>query len=269
MLCVKNPLHFVVAGLFAVGVGFSVVAYGADPPPPAGEASTQSAEENQAIILDEDPSMPPPILGRPDPQGPPRFGPPSRRDHRMFGKHHLRPSYKNLPEDLKLRFEEFLQKHFPDEFKELCRLDEVAPEKFLRKVDRMLPQMLRLMRMEHEDPETFSLRVEEVRICSQIRALARHIRRDRHEERDETLVAELRRLLERRFDARQEMHGIEIARLERRLADARQQLNKLAADKDKIVADELEETLASERPGPQKRRPHRMRFGQESPRTPG
>ena len=180
-----------------------------------------------------------------------------------FGERHRRPSYENLPENVKLDVETFMEEHFPEQFEDLMRLHEQAPEAFSRKVNRLLPKMLRLMRFEHEDPRTFPSRVVEVRITTRIMALARRIAVDQDAEGDADLPNRLRQLLERRFDLRQKIHRNEVKRLERRLARARERLDRSAADKEEIITRELEEMLARQH------EPRRPRPPRERPAPPG
>ncbi len=240
--------------LLALGLWLPSPGFGAGEETPAVEPPpVESNEEAPGQRLPEAGRLPQPMAGGPGPEEPGRFEGQRPRERRLFGQRHPRPTYESMPEEVRLQLEDFMRKHFPELFEELQRLDPEAPEVFLRKVNRLLPQMLQLMRLEHEDPETFRLRIEEVRISTQIRALARPIRRGRNADRKEALVAELRQFLERRFDLRLEMHRIEVERLEHRLAEAREHIDRLAADKDQIIAEELEDTLTPQRWGRDRR----------------
>ena len=211
-----------------------------------------------SVTRGAEPEPPPPGMHGPRAEDPEPFEDLRPVGHGRFGKRHRRPSYENLPENVKLDVETFMEEHFPEQFEDLMRLHEQAPEAFSRKVNRLLPKMLRLMRFEHEDPRTFPSRVEEVRITTRIMALARRIAVDQDAAGDADLPDRLRQLLERRFDLRQKIHRNEVKRLERRLARARERLDRSAADKEEIITRELEEMLARQHE-PQRPRPPRER----------
>ena len=230
----KKMLCCVPVVLLLLNEGLPSVARGAEPePPPASMRSPRP--ENPEPLEDLHPGV-----------------------HRRFGERHRRPSYENLPDEAKLDLEEFMEEYFPEQFEDLMRLQERVPEAFSRKVNRLLPQMLRLMRLERDDPRAFPLRVQEVRISTRILALARRIADDPDEDPDADVVNRLRQLLEQRFDLRQKIHRNEAKRLERRLAKARERLDRTAADKKQIIARELEEMLAR-RHEPRRPRPPRDR----------
>ncbi len=238
-------------GLVCVlGLGLPSSTYGDDPKPPPREPPPPTIDDERTPGPEEGPgSMPPPELREPLPEAGERFEGQRPPERRLFGRQHARPTYESLPEEEQFRLDEFIQKYFPELFEELTRLDKEKPAVFSATVNRVLPEMLRLMRVEHEDPETFPLQVEEVRISTRIRALARRISRDREQDRGENRVPELRQLLEHRFDLRQQIHRIEVERLARRLTEARERLDRTAADKEEIIAHELEEILAPPHPG--------------------
>lgn len=169
---------------------------------------------------------------------------PERQGRRGFGKRHGRPTYERLPEALRAQFDAFIEKYFPEQFEELYRLDEESQDAFHRKVNRMLPPMLRLMRLEEDDPETFTLRVKEVRVSMQIRALARRVPGGNEPARDQALTDRLREHLEQRFELRQKIHRIEIQRLERRLAEAKERIDRQEAEKAQVIDEQLKDILA-------------------------
>ena len=213
------------------------------------------------------PEPPPPGMHGPRAEDPGAFEDLRPEGRGRFGERHRRPSYENLPENVKLDVETFMEEHFPEQFEDLMGLYERAPEAFSRKVNRLLPKMLRLMRLEHEDPRTFPLRVDEVRITTRIMALARRIAVDQDAEGDADLPDRLRQLLERRFDLRQKIHRNEVKRLERRLARAQERLDRSAADKEEIITRELEEMLARQHE-PRRPRPPRERSAPPGERGP-
>ncbi|MCP4589797.1 MAG: hypothetical protein GY842_03555 [bacterium] len=188
---------------------------------------------------------------------------PSPPEHPRGRWRHRRADYRTLPEDVKAELHEFMAEHFPDQYGELARLEDVAPKAFEVKTNRVLPTLLELMRLEQDDPKVFPHKVKSVRFSAQIRALLRRVSRDREGEADPKKVEQLRGLLEKRFDAELKIRRIEVQRLERRLAQARARLDDRLQDKELIVADELDELMRTRRPyrehGPDGKGPRRQR----------
>lgn len=189
-----------------------------------------------------------------------RFG------RRPFGRERQRMDYDSLSDEERERFERFMETHFPERFVELTELSRTSPGLFDRIMDQTLPQMTRLMRMEKDDPQHFPLRVEEVKTSWQLRMMIRRLRETPDAEGRDRLRAEVRPVLERRFDVQQQLHAMEITKLERRLAETKAALDRRRADKDEIIARELEDVASGRLPpdgppgGPMKeRRPGRGR----------
>lgn len=209
-----------------------------------------------AVADDAEREPPPPDVRAPHPDEPDSFDGPRPFGPGAFGRHHRRPLYEHLPEDVQLEILDFAEEHFPELYAEMIDLRYDAPRVFARKMNRLLPQIMELMRLEQDDPKVFPHRVKEVRITTRILVLMRRIRGYGDGDRDEELVARLRRLLEKRFDLRQKIHRIEVERLERRLAEAKARLDQAATDKDEIVARELEDVLIPLRRGKKPIRRH-------------
>jgi hypothetical protein len=225
----------------AVWSGTEVSAAKSDPPESESQPITTEADEIEAGPSPGD--HPPPAMRVPGLERGERPAQPRGR-RRLFGHDQPRPTYENLSEEQRLLLESFLARYFPELFEELKRLDFESPQQFERLVNRMLPQMLHLMRMERDDPEMFPFRKEEVRLSAKIRSLSRRVERGQRRGRDvEKMVAGLRGLLEQRFDARLQGQRLEVDRLAARLADARAHLDHAGQDKEEIIDRELEQLL--------------------------
>ena len=158
------------------------------------------------------------------------------------------PFFDRLPEEERQRVRDFLGEHFPEAAAEYYRQLEQNPRVAERKVHRLMPEMLRLMRSLEQDPlELFNLRVEEFRTELSIRKIIRLYRHD--EPRREELRQGLRDHLEHAFDVRQSIGRMEIERLERGIARLRQRLERDAEDREQIIERDLERRLAPRGPG--------------------
>jgi hypothetical protein len=221
---------------------------------------------SQAFALDEKPPLSDsPAVRGPQPDESELLEGRRRSGRRGFGKRHRRPTYERLPEELRDQVDDFIEQYFPEQFQKLYGLDEESQDAFDRRVNRMLPRMMRLMRLEQDDPDTFHLRVQELRISMKIRALARRIADGRGDDGAEELKVKLRKHLEKRFDLRHKIHRIEVQRLERRLATARDRLDRRKAEKEEIIDEELQEILTSP---PGEHRGHRARERRRPPEVP-
>lgn len=205
------------------------------------------------------PDLPPPLNDR---------RPPRDRDFHRF--------FERLPAEERDRIMDFLGEHFPEPAGDLQRLLTANPRQAYRQIDRLMPDMLRLMRARDEDsPEVFALRIDEFKNQLEIRKVMRfyHDAREDHE-RDEHR-ARLRELLERGFELRQQCNLMEIEQLERRIADARRRVERRERSRERIIDQELEHRLAprDEQPrrdegrrGPRPDRPSRPQDHRPRPR---
>jgi hypothetical protein len=204
------------------------------------------------------PDLPPLDEGRPG----------SDRDFRRF--------FERLPTEERRRVMDFLQEHFPEPAGELELLQAANPRRAYRQLDRLMPDMVRLMQAYEEDsPEVFALRIDEFKNQLEIRKVLRfyHAARD-DRERDEQR-ARLRELLARGFELRQRRDLMEIEQLEQRIAEARHRVERRERARERIIDQALEQRLAphDERPrrdegrrGPKSDRPSRSQDRRPRPR---
>ena len=234
-----EPLLAVVLGL--VLPPMALTAWSGSPPEDEPHGDEPGSGVQGSVVLP--PAPEPGAEVRPEEDGDrPGFG------RRLFGRQRPRMDYDSLSDEEKERLERFMEQHFPERYEELSQLSETDPQQFFNIMNQMLPQMMRLMRMEKEDPPIFPLRVEEVKASWKIRILMRRLRQSSDPERREALRSEVRKTLEARFDLQQQLHGAEIARLESRLAEAKSALERRQADKDEIIAREFEDVTSGKLP---------------------
>jgi len=212
-----------------------------------------------------DPEPAPPGATGPRTESPGRFEDRPPSGPRERGRRHRRPLFEHLSQDVRLEVLDFLEEHVAELHQELVDLQYEDPNGFIRKMNRLLPQVLQLMRLEQDDPKVFPHRVKEVRISMQIRTLARRVRARGAQEHDEKQVGQLRKMLAKRFDLRQKIHRIEVQRLERRLAEAKKRLDQAETDKEPTVAQELEDMLITPHRGKRGKRLHAMPSRSDEP----
>jgi hypothetical protein len=215
-----------------------------------------------ALTLAADPPAKSPAT-EPERVGAPSDQPPSAPDQdgprwrRGEGRHEPpRPFFDRLPEEERERVRTFLSEHFPEAAGELRRQWHANPEMAERQLQRIMPEILRLMRSyEQDSPELFALRIDEFKNELEMRKLMRMHRTVEESDREE-LREQLKTCVERAFDLRQQIGRMELQRLERGIADLRQRLENDAQNRDQIITRELGRRLSpmpDDRPG----RPHR------------
>jgi hypothetical protein len=243
----KYSAVFVRAVTAVIFCGAVDAALAVDPKSPPADSPTRAETPGGDVHGDRVPSARPPAWD--EAAGPgaesgdgPGFG------RRPFGRQRPRLDYDRMSEEEKDELEAFLKKHFPERFEELSRLDETAPRIFNRAINQMLPQLLRLMHMEEDDPEEFPIRLEEVKLSFEVRGAMRRLRLASGPEERARLLPEVRGMLARKFDLRQRMHRAEIQKLEGRLAEAKAGLERREADKEKIIDRELEDVSSGRMP---------------------
>ncbi|UCG16875.1 MAG: hypothetical protein JSV19_02335 [Phycisphaerales bacterium] len=236
------------AGTVCLAAAMTTSLPGGEPPGEESEqdrtrpSAEQSADDDRGPADVRDPDQPTPPRDRSRP-GRGRAG--GRGERRLGRAEHFSDQ---LGEEERQRVLDFLDGHFPEAAREYYLQLEQNPRLAERKVHRLMPEMLRLMRSYDQDPlELFNLRVEEFKNELGMRKIMRLYRRDGP--RREELRRELRGHLEHAFDVRQSIGRMEIERLERGIARLRERLERDAKDREQIIERDLERRLAPRGPG--------------------
>ncbi|MBP7935660.1 MAG: hypothetical protein KA354_13520 [Phycisphaerae bacterium] len=129
------------------------------------------------------------------------------------------------------RLQDFIKEHFP-ELSDRLRAGRVP--------QRIAWPLLRLMRIQKNDPELGGKLIEEHRIEMKLMESRRGYRDAPSEAARESIRIKIRRLLEQRFDVRQARLELEIRDLQRRIEKAKERLAKQQANKAQLVENELE-----------------------------
>jgi len=240
---------------------------------PDGGTPERPAAGRGEVPPPHSPSLPPPG----SPSGPPPGPPPGRfPDHDPEG----RPPGLRVPRMFRDASEEeiadilaFTGEHLPWVRAELQRLRESDAERFRQLCRRLRFEIGQLRALRERDAEAFAKAIEERQLQSRAQDLATKARAASAQDR-EALVAELRKVLERRFDLELLTQEAHLRRLEERLDEVRRELKDRAAHRAELVQKTVDDMLAGKiepevGPPPFGHRPpgkdDRSRFGGEKP----
>ncbi len=149
-----------------------------------------------------------------------------------------------LPAEERERLREFIAQYLPETARELQRLLETRPNLARRKLRRLLPELIALMRCRDEQPEPlFTLRLEAFRTKLTMQRIGQAFRRADKDQR-ERLREDLRFQVEKAFQIRQDIGRLEIERLEQGLRNLHDRVDHEAGRRDAIIARELRRRLA-------------------------
>ena len=141
------------------------------------------------------------------------------------------------------RVMDFVKDRFPLIYDELGRLRARSPERFERRMRRMVPEMLRLMELLEVDPERARLAIKERVLDLKIRRQVQRLRKTRDEgERDE-IEKGLRDLTEQAFENRLQRRELEIRDLQARIAELRDRLDEAREDREELIEMEIKNIL--------------------------
>lgn len=145
----------------------------------------------------------------------------------------------------------------------LRKLNDAAPEEFLRIFQENAGTILSLARLREQESDLYRLRVEDFRLMRRARELGRLIRQHREQRQPEqagTLEQELRRIVARQIDLELEGREVELRLLEARLAAMSRELAERRERKEMLIAQRLQRLLeAEEGPPPPRPAPREMR----------
>ena len=129
------------------------------------------------------------------------------------------PAWKEMSEEDRKAVTNFMQEHFPRMVVELDRLKESAPKRYERRMDRVAPEMHRLMDAMQNDPHRAMLMIRERQIGLQLQQLADSYRAAKDDEAKAAIRKSVRELASQEFDNRLERRNMEVRQLETKLAE--------------------------------------------------
>lgn len=142
----------------------------------------------------------------------------------------------------KQEMETFLREHFPRLAEQAERTREVNPQRYLRLMTRLTPEMQGLMDLMANDPERGALMIEERRLDAEIRLVAR---RARSTDVNQNVPARerLAELVGRLFDVRHQRREMEIRELDARVLELKARHEEATRMRQKSIDRMIEERL--------------------------
>lgn len=165
--------------------------------------------------------------------------------------------WSHLSDDDRTRVREFLAEHFPKMHLELERLRDVRPERYLRRMRRVVPEMWHLMDQLETRPQLGLLTIQERRIDMDMWRLARRFRSTDDAKEQDALRSELTNLARQAFDCRHKRRDLQIGEMESRLTELKQRQTQSAKLRDQLIDQEVKDRLERRMPrqGRGERRP--------------
>jgi hypothetical protein len=153
----------------------------------------------------------------------------------------------------------FMEEHFPKMYLEVERQKDRNPDRYDRRMQRVVPEMRHLMEMMETRPEHGVLIIKERRLDMEMRRLAGRYRSAEDEDKRAQLRRRMHELCTQAFDARQQRREIQIRELEARITELHERHAQADQVREKLIEQEVKERL--DRPMPHKRRgkPKRQR----------
>ncbi|UCE58185.1 MAG: hypothetical protein JSU63_12155 [Phycisphaerales bacterium] len=137
----------------------------------------------------------------------------------------------------------FLEEYFPEMYLELERIKDKHPERFMRRMGRLAPEIREVMEMMETHPERASLMIQSRRLHMDMRKLSRRYHATDDEQKRAQLRSEFREACAKALDFRQERRALEIRELEARISELKQRHEAAAKMRDKLIDREVEERL--------------------------
>ncbi len=151
--------------------------------------------------------------------------------------------WKKMSEQDRTRIQNFLEEHFPKMYLELERLQESHPERYARRIRRVVPDMWHMMEVLQSHPQRGQLMIQERRLDMDIWRVARRHRASDDVDKQSGLQAKMRELCEQVFDCRHRRRELQIQELETRIIELKQRHAQAAGLREKLIEQEVKERL--------------------------
>ena len=178
----------------------------------------------------------PPEDRRPEGVGQVRRPGPDRRGPRG-------PEWNRMSEAERKEVTNFMQEHFPRMLVELDQLKESAPQRFERRMERVAPEMHRLMEAKENDPHRATVLIRERQVGLQLQQLARSYHSASDDEEKTKIRKSVRELASQEFDNRLERRNMEVRQLETKLAELKSRLSEMESVREDMLDRRTRELL--------------------------
>jgi hypothetical protein len=193
--------------------------------------------------IQEEPPPPrsdrPPMRRMDGPDRARRMSPPDRRGPKP-------PTWKDMPEAERKDVLRFMEEHFPRMVVELDRVKEDAPQRYDRRMERIAPEMHRLMHVRERDPARAMVLIRERQVSLRLQDLARDYRAAEDSDEKAKIRKNIRELAAEEFDNRVERRDLEVRELENRLAELKSRLEEMKSVRDEMLDRRTKELIEKE-----------------------
>lgn len=226
-------------GFFVLTLGGWVPAQEPPPAPTPGDERPQAGPERARRIGP----------GRPKPGGPDRLGPDGPPGFHIPGFGPDRPPpprgprWDDMPESQREAVLNFVEEHFPRMAVQLDHLQQAAPQKYDRRMNRVAGEMRRLMDIQARDPRRATALIRERQVGLEIQDLARKYRAAKDDDEKKRVRKTLRELVAKEFDNRMERRSVEVRQLESKLEELKSRLSEMESVRDKMLERRMRELL--------------------------
>lgn len=166
--------------------------------------------------------------------------------------------WNRMSEAEKEEVQTFMEEHFPQMYLEMQRLRERSPERFNRRIRRVVHDVQEMMDLMEIQPERAALMIQERQLMFQMRRAARRYHRAEKTTGQEKVKVQFRELCAQAFDCRHQRREMEIRELEARVAELKLRHTEAAKIRDKLIDQEVEDHLSRTHDGPPRGRGHRF-----------
>lgn len=168
-----------------------------------------------------------------------RLPPPDRRGPKP-------PTWKEMPEAERKDVLRFMEEHFPRMVVELDKVKEDAPQRYERRMERIAPEMHRLMEVRERDPARAMVLIRERQVSLRLQDLARDYRSAEDSDEKSRIRKSIRELAAEEFDNRVERRDLEVRELENRLAELKSRLEEMKSVRDEMLDRRTKELIEKE-----------------------
>jgi len=151
--------------------------------------------------------------------------------------------WKEMSETDRKAVTNFMHEHFPRMEVEMDRLKAEAPLRYERRMERVAPEMRRLMAAKEKDPRRASVLIRERQMGLQLQQMATDYHAADDESAKERIRKSIRELASEEFDTRRERRNQEVRQLETKLDELKSRLAEMESVRDEMLDKRTREIL--------------------------
>ena len=180
------------------------------------------------------------------------FGPRGGPGGPEFGRPAGRPRpWSDLPEPERRQIERFMEEHFPRMYVEMQKLKDRDENRYVRRMTRIAPQMLKIMETMRTDPQRGTIMIRERQLEFEIQQTIARFRSAKDDEAKRRIREHLDGLVGKAFDCRNERRQMEVRELEARLNELQARLAESEKMRPALIRQRVADMLEKPAPKPE------------------